>query len=62
MSAPDAIAYTPREAATVIGVGEAAIREAYKTGQLDARRVGTRIIIPRTALFEWLSKRPRAVS
>jgi len=56
------ISYTPRDAAAAIGVSEATIREAYKypgADRLEAVRVGSRILISRAALLEWLRKQPR---
>ena len=48
-------AYSVAEAAEVLRVSAWLVREACRTGQLRSRRLGSRIIIPRSAVDEFLA-------
>ena len=58
-AAPERLAYTPREAAQVVGCGYVRVYKALKTGELSGVRVARRkTLIRRVALDEWLSNLP----
>jgi excisionase family DNA binding protein len=41
---------TVKEAATRLGVSELLVRRAVKTGEIPSTRLGSRVLIPRTAV------------
>jgi len=43
------------EVAPLLGLGRTAAYEAARRGQIPARRLGRRVIVPVPALLEWLS-------
>jgi excisionase family DNA binding protein len=58
--APDAerIAFSPREAARVAGLGAAVIYRALKERELRSHLVGKRSLILRTDLVAWIDAAP----
>lgn len=52
------IAYSVREAAKVTGLSEAAIRRAYRSGQLRVHHPTGNVTILRTDLEEWIASAP----
>ena len=54
------ISYSLKDAAAATGVDPSTLRKAYQDGALDARKVGTKILISRDALREWLAALPKA--
>lgn len=55
---PDRIAYSVREAAEATGLSEAAIRRAYRSGQLVVHHVTNNVTILRSDLEAWISSAP----
>lgn len=55
----DTVAYDVNGAARVIGCGRNKVYDEIAAGRLEARKVGRRTIIPRTAILAWLDKLPR---
>ena len=53
---------TVREAAAVLNCSEDAVRKAMNGGQLPARSIGKRAIVPVPALIQWLSEGERQCS
>ena len=51
---PDRLAYSVDEAATVLGIARETIYELIRTGQLRSRKAGSRRIIGRHHLLEFL--------
>ncbi|GAA6747499.1 hypothetical protein QT17_01775 [Thermus sp. 2.9] len=51
---PDPIAYNVAQAARVLGIGETTLRALIRARQIRVARVGRRIIIPHSALVEFL--------
>lgn len=49
---------TVAEVAQQLGIGRNLAYEAVRTGEIPAIRVGHRILIPKTAFDEWLTKQP----
>jgi len=47
---------TVEQAAEALGISRSLAYEAVRTEELPSVRVGRRILIPRAALEEWLSK------
>jgi excisionase family DNA binding protein len=45
---------SPKETAIVAGVSPSTVQRALKRGELQASRVGGRVIITRQSLFAWL--------
>lgn len=45
---------TVEEAATILGLGRSAAYEAIRRGEIPARRLGRRIVIPVPLLLDWL--------
>lgn len=48
-------AYSVSEAADVLGVSQWLVREAIRRGEIRCNRIGKRIIIPATAIDQFLS-------
>ena len=48
------ITLTIEETASILGLGRTATYEAARRGQIPARRLGRRVIVPVPALLEWL--------
>ncbi len=48
------IAYSRRDAAKVSGVSVAELDRHIAAGDIDVRRVGRRVVVPRVALLRWL--------
>jgi len=46
---------SPLEAARAVGLSRNQIYEEVSTGRLASKRVGRRILIPKTAIAEWLN-------
>lgn len=55
------VAYTPAMAAAACSVRPERIREAVRLGYLQAHRVGTKSLILRSQLEEWIASHPPAV-
>jgi excisionase family DNA binding protein len=49
------ITLTIEETASLLGLGRTATYEAARRGQIPARRLGRRVVVPVPALLEWLS-------
>jgi len=54
-SRPVVAAYSVRQTAAQLGVSEDAVYALVRSGGLPHKRVGRRIIIPRSALEQWLN-------
>ena len=52
----DRLAYTVKEAAESVGVGETQMRELLLRGEIPSKKVGRRRLVPRWALEEWLDQ------
>ena len=48
------LAYTVEEAAAVVGVGRDLLYDEIRTGRLRSKKAGTRRVIARHHLLEWL--------
>ena len=51
------LVYTVEEVARRLGLGRSATYDAIRRGQIPARRIGRRILIPRAELERWLGGR-----
>jgi excisionase family DNA binding protein len=51
---------TVEEAAVLLGVSRSSAYQAVRTGELPARRLGRRLVIPAAALTRWLEGDPAA--
>jgi excisionase family DNA binding protein len=49
------ITLTIEETASLLGLGRTATYEAARRGEIPARRLGRRVVVPVPALIEWLS-------
>lgn len=56
----DAIAYSPSEVAAKLGVSRRVIDTSIKRGEIEARKFGRRVLIPRDSLLKWLNDLPLA--
>jgi excisionase family DNA binding protein len=56
---PPQAALTKRQCATAAGVGLSSIEKAILDGDLDARKLGKRTLIPKAAFDRWLESLPR---
>lgn len=54
------LTYSVPEAAVLVGVSTWSMYEAIKRGELPARKVGRRIVVPRVQLEAWLAGRDAA--
>ncbi len=52
------LAYSPREAAQVLGVGVSLLKERLHQDAIPHRRLGKRLLIPHAALAQWLQGPP----
>jgi excisionase family DNA binding protein len=52
------LSMSPDEASALTGIGLTSIRQAASTGELKARKHGTRTVILRDDLKEWLQAMP----
>ena len=50
----DKLAYSVKEAAEALCISQWQVREEVHRGRIRAKKVGTRVIIPRWAIEEWL--------
>ena len=48
------VTLTVEETALLLGVGRSVAYEAARRGELPARRLGRRLVVPDPALLEWL--------
>ncbi|AXH70470.1 HTH DNA binding protein [Gordonia phage Daredevil] len=55
------LAYSKSEAASIVGVSEPTIERAIKAGDLMAKRIGTRVVIPDEELKAWFDALPSAL-
>ena len=55
-------AQTVAQVAVSLGLSERKVWEIVKSGQLDSRRVGTRVLILRSSLLAFLESRPSAAT
>ena len=53
-TARERLAFSPEDAARVLGLGRTTIYRMVRAGDLPARRCGTRVLISRRALEEYL--------
>ena len=51
---PERLAYTVEEAALVVGVGRDLLYDEIRTGRLRSKKAGSRRVIARHHLLEWL--------
>ncbi|GGF82120.1 hypothetical protein GCM10007301_47790 [Azorhizobium oxalatiphilum] len=59
----DPAAFDVLNAARIMGVGRSTVFEEIKTGRLEARKIGRKTLITRSAIENWLSNLPvRAVA
>lgn len=61
MSGTERVSLTLKEAAASVGVSERTIRRAIAGGKLVGRKVGARLVIPRTDLEQFVRSAPVAV-
>ncbi len=54
------LTYTVPQAAALLGISPWAYYEAVKKGELPARKVGRRIVVPKVQLDAWLSNKGAA--
>ena len=57
ISSSDQLAYSIREIARKVGVSAYTIRQAIKKGELQAKRLGRRVIVPAWAVEAFLRGR-----
>ena len=57
---PEKLAYTLKEASATLGVGKTTIYKALATGELHAKKLGSRTLIPADALRQWIAAFPGA--
>lgn len=50
------IAYRPTEVADALGIGRTVVYRLIKEGRIRTLRVGTRIVVPREAILDFLRK------
>jgi excisionase family DNA binding protein len=55
---PPLAALTKRQCSIAAGVGLSSIEVAIRAGDLDARKLGKRTLIPRAAFDRWLESLP----
>lgn len=58
MSTAEPLAYAPKQAAQVIGIGLTALYAEIKTGRIKPRKFGRRTLISATDLRQWLDALP----
>jgi excisionase family DNA binding protein len=58
----DRRAYSIAETAQLAGLGITKVKEAIRLGELEARKVGRRVIITDTALSAWIANLPKVRS
>jgi len=58
--ADDVLAYSPAQAAAKVGVSLRIVNTNIQHGKLLARKMGSRVLIPRASLIDWLDKLPLA--
>ena len=56
---PPQTALSKRQCAIAAGVGLSTIETAIRAGDLDARKLGKRTLVPRAAFERWLESLPR---
>lgn len=56
----EVLTYSVPEAAALVGVSAWSMYEAIKRGELPARKIGRRIVIPKIQLEAWLAGRDAA--
>lgn len=49
------LTYTVPQAAAILGISNWSAYEAIKRGELPARKVGRRIVVPKIQLDQWLA-------
>jgi excisionase family DNA binding protein len=54
------LAYSPKEAAELLGLHLNTIRKHIQAGNIPAKKLGQRILIPARALEDWLQNNPPA--
>jgi excisionase family DNA binding protein len=54
------LTYSVPEAAALLGISSWAAYEAIKRGELPARKIGRRIVVPKIQLDAWLSAKGAA--
>lgn len=52
---PEPLTYSVTEAAAILGISEWTYYEAVKRGELPARKIGRRIVVPKIQLEQWLA-------
>ena len=52
----DRLAYSVREAADIVGLGETKMRELLLRGDIASKKVGRTRLVPRWALDDWLAE------
>ena len=50
------LAYRPTEVADALGIGRTVVYRLIKEGRIRTLRVGTRIVVPREAILDFLRK------
>ncbi|MGC4964267.1 helix-turn-helix domain-containing protein [Gordonia sp. DT101] len=58
---PAKLAYSTTEAGKLVGVSKQTIERAIKAGDLMAKRIGTRVVVPANELQEWFEALPYAL-
>ena len=57
---PEKLAYTIKEASAALGVSKATIYRTLANGELHAKKLGSRTLIPADSLRQWIASFPRA--
>lgn len=56
------LVWSVAEAAVQVGISERFARELIKRGELPARRLGGRVVVPKHALEQWINAREAEAS
>lgn len=54
VATPNPIAYRRADAAEAVGISVPELDRAIAAGEIDVRKVGRRVIVPRVSLLRWL--------
>ena len=57
---PEKLAYTIKEASAALGVSKATIYRTLANGELHAKKLGSRTLIPADSLRQWIASFPGA--
>jgi excisionase family DNA binding protein len=60
LRASETIAYSPAQAAALVGVSRRSVDTSIQHGNLVARKMGQRVLISRDSLLSWINSLPLA--